>query len=170
LTLGTNHLGGRWPFFLAGHQITEVYGHIPWARFQDRAQEHLDNPDYLIWEDLVALAEEELDNQRQHEREVLERHGLTREPKEVASRIDPRGSKPERFESTFPTKLPEREKRRTDVLLKVSMRQAAERPDVKRFRNERLRGQLLFYDEAEAYISPGMDEEITDRERADLGR
>src|ERR671918_2679795 len=28
LTLGTNHLGGRSPLFLAGHQITEVYGHI----------------------------------------------------------------------------------------------------------------------------------------------
>src|SRR5215211_7771121 len=27
LTLGTNHLGGRWPFFLPAHQITEVYGH-----------------------------------------------------------------------------------------------------------------------------------------------
>ena len=27
LTLGTNHLGGRWPFFLAPHRFTEVYGH-----------------------------------------------------------------------------------------------------------------------------------------------
>jgi hypothetical protein len=27
LTLGTNHLGGPWPFFLAGHHITEDYGH-----------------------------------------------------------------------------------------------------------------------------------------------
>jgi hypothetical protein len=29
LTLDTNHLGGRWPFFLPGHQFTEVYGHNP---------------------------------------------------------------------------------------------------------------------------------------------
>ncbi len=27
LTLDTNHLGGRWPFFLAPHRFTEVYGH-----------------------------------------------------------------------------------------------------------------------------------------------
>jgi len=27
LTLDTNHLGGRWPLFLADHRITEVYGH-----------------------------------------------------------------------------------------------------------------------------------------------
>jgi hypothetical protein len=27
LTLGTNHLGGRWPLFLADRQFTELYGH-----------------------------------------------------------------------------------------------------------------------------------------------
>jgi hypothetical protein len=74
------------------------------------------------------------------------------------------------FRPGFAIKLAERESKRADVLLKISMRQAAERPDVKRFRNERLGGQRLFYDEAEAYISPGMDGEITDRELADRGR
>jgi len=32
LTLDTNHLGGRWPLFLADHRITEVYGHNHYDR------------------------------------------------------------------------------------------------------------------------------------------
>src|SRR5215211_1901914 len=35
LTSNTNHLGGRWPYFLATHQITEVYGHNPIEREPD---------------------------------------------------------------------------------------------------------------------------------------
>jgi hypothetical protein len=139
-----------------------------WARLRDAAQDYLDGKE--TWEDLRELAAEALDNQRQHEREVLERHGLTREPKEVASRIDLRGSKPERFESIFRTKLPEREKLRADVLLKIEMRQAAERPDVERFREERLGGQRVPYDEAEAFISPSWPEEIRDGELAELAQ
>ena len=27
LTSNTDHLGGRWPFFLADHRFTELYGH-----------------------------------------------------------------------------------------------------------------------------------------------
>ncbi len=95
---------------------------------------------------------------------------MTREPKEDVSRIDLRSSKLERFEPIFHKKLPEREKRRGDVLLKIGMRQAAERPDVKRFREERLGGQRVFVDEAEAFISPTWPEEIRDWELADLAQ
>jgi hypothetical protein len=145
-----------------------------WVRLKDAAQEyleqeHLDDPDFS-WEDLRTLAEEALDNQRQHEREVLERYGLTGEPKAVSSRIDLRSAKPESFQRIFPTKLPEREKRRADVQLKIGMRQAAERPEVKRFREERLRGQRVLYDEAEAFISPTWPEEIRDWELAELAQ
>jgi hypothetical protein len=141
-----------------------------WVRLRDAAQEHLDDPDYLAWEDLRKLAEEALNNQREHEREVLEKHGLTREPKEDVSRNDLGSSKPEHFEPIFTTKLPERERRRADVLLKIGMRKAAERPDVKRFRDERLGGQRILFDEAEAFVSPGWPEEIRDWELADLAR
>src|SRR5215211_4834584 len=45
LTLGTNHLGGRWPFFLPAHQITEVYGHNPSSRSVDLFGATLQTPD-----------------------------------------------------------------------------------------------------------------------------
>jgi hypothetical protein len=139
-----------------------------WARLRDAAQDYLDDKE--TWEDLRNLAAEALDNQRQHEREILEKHGLTREPKEAASRIDLRSSKLERIEPILHTKLPEREKRRAEVLLIIEMRQAAERPDVKRFREERLGGQRVLYDEAEAFISPTWPEEIRDWELAELAQ
>jgi len=141
-----------------------------WAWFQHRAHEYLDDPIHLPWEDLVGLAEDALVIQRQHEREVLEKHGLTKETKEDVSRYDLVSSEPKRFEPILRTKLPEREKRRADVQLKIGMRQAAERPDVKRFREERLGGQRVLYDEAEAFISPTWPEEIRDWELADLAR
>jgi hypothetical protein len=148
----------------------EKFDEGTWAWFQYRAHEHLDDPIRLPWEDLVGLAEDALIIQRQHEREVLEKHGLTRETKEDLSRYDLGSSEPKRFEPTFRTNLPEREKLRADVQLKIGMRQAAERLDVKGFRQERLGGQRVIHDEAEAFISPTWPEEIRDQELADLAR
>jgi hypothetical protein len=137
-----------------------------WRRFLDSGyvQEYLDGDE--TWNTLRELAQEELKYQRELEREVLGPSGTSGEVSSEGARDV---AKPH-FEPVFTIKLAERERKRADVLLKISMRQAAERLDVKRFRNERLGGRRLFYDEAEAYISPGMDEEINDRELADLGR
>jgi len=52
LTLDTNHLGGRWPLFLADHRITEVYGHNQYG-----------NAIYIIdddWERLSRLTKRKL--------------------------------------------------------------------------------------------------------------
>jgi len=141
-----------------------------WAKLRGEVRYYLDIPGTSSWETLRELAEEALIFQRQHEREVLEKHGLTRETKEDVFRNDLGSSEPKRFEPIFRTKLPEREKRRADVQLKIGMRQAAERPEVKRFREERLRGQRVLYDEAEAFISPTWPEEIRDWELAELAQ
>jgi hypothetical protein len=150
--------------------LGEKFDEGTWAWFQYQAHEHLDDPIRLPWEDLVGLAEDALIIQRQHEREVLEKHGLTREPREDASGVDLGSSKPEHFEPILRTELDEREKQRIEVVLKIGMRQAAERPDVRRFRDERLGRQRILFDEAEAFISPGWPEEIRDGELAELAR
>jgi hypothetical protein len=155
--------------YLLQSTLREKFDDGTWAWFQYRAHEHLDDLIRLPWEDLVGLAEDALIIQRQHEREVLEKHGLTRETKLEVSSDDLRGPKPGPVERTLRTGLPEREKRRTEALLTIEMREAAERPDVRRFRAERLGGQRVLYDEAEAFISPaGWPGEITDWELADL--
>jgi hypothetical protein len=101
---------------------------------------------------------------------VLQKHGIVEESEDSDSGGAADTPKRPSFGPNFAIKLAEREKKRTDLLLKIWMRQAAERPDVKRFRDERLGGQRLFFDDAEAYISPGLGGEIADRELADLGR
>ena len=119
------------------------------------------------WKVLRGQAQDKLQEHRELLAEVLEPAKLP----ETSSENGEDGTKHEqRQERSFVTKLPEREKKRADVLLMISMGQAAERPDVKRFRDERLGGQNLFYDDGEAFISPGLREEITDRELADLAR
>jgi hypothetical protein len=79
-------------------------------------------------------------------------------------------AKAERPERTLVIKLPERVTKRANILLKIWMRQAAERPDVKHFRSERLGGQRLHFDDAQMFFGPWPQEEITDRELADLAR
>jgi hypothetical protein len=111
------------------------------------------------WEELVGLAERALERQQKHEREVLRRHGMLEET-----------VGPDKAVATFAAKLDERERKRAEVLLKISMRKAAERPDVKRFRDERLGRQRVLYDEAEGFISSDGREKIRDRELADLAR
>jgi hypothetical protein len=133
-------------------------------------QHYLDYPEQTSWETVRELAEEQLEFQLALEREVLEERGLTGEPKEDASKVGLGRSKPERFEPIFTTKLPERERLRADMLLKIGMRKAAQGPDVKRFRHERLGSERVHFDEAEAFISPGLSEDITDQELADLAR
>jgi hypothetical protein len=140
------------------------------ARLEGVVREHLDDPNTTPWETVRELAEEALDFQRQHEQEVLESHGLTRVPQRDVSGETLGSARPERIEPNFRTELPERERLRADVLLKIGMRRAAERPDVKRFREERLGGQRVLYDEAVAFISPTWPEEIRDWELADLAR
>lgn len=119
--------------------------------------------------DLRRAAEDGLKLQRKYERESLQKHGILQEPRTGDPEIDRDAAKPEHFKLVPRIELPEREKKRTDVLLKISMRQAAERMDVKRFRSERLGGQRLLYDDAWLFIDSGMlREEITDWELADL--
>ena len=137
-----------------------------WARLRSAVRDYLDGKD--TWEDLRGLVEEALIFQREHARELREMWGLSEKPGEVSSEGVEEAAKPKEFRRDIAIRLPERERRRTDVLLKIGMRQAAERPDVKRFRKERLGGRRLYYDEAEAYISPGWPEEIIDWELADL--
>jgi hypothetical protein len=130
-------------------------------------QDYLAGNETWNWESLRGLAQDELNYVRELEREASGPPGKSGEVSyEGAGDV----AKPQPFEPVFAIRLPEREKRRADVLLEIEMRQAAERPDVKRFRDERLEGQWLLFDEAEAFISPGPSEEITDRELADLAR
>jgi hypothetical protein len=119
------------------------------------------------WDDVRSFAQEQLTYQRELEREML---GPQEQTDNVGSDDAGDVAKPER---TFVIKLPEREKKRADVLLKIWMRKAAARPDVKRFRSERLGDQRLYFDDAEAFFSSGLlqeQEEITDWELADLAR
>ena len=130
-------------------------------------QEYLDDDETWDWNALKGLAQDELKYQRDLELAVL---GLPGKSGEVSSEGAGDVAKPQHSETVFTTKLAERERKRADVLLNISMRQAAEHPNVKRFRDERLGGQRLLYDEAEAFISPGLSEEIIDWELADLAR
>jgi hypothetical protein len=130
-------------------------------------QEYLNGDETWDWNSVKGLAQDELKYQRDLEREVLELQGKSGE---VSSEGTGDVARPQHSETVFTIKLAERERKRADVLLKISMRQAAEHPDVKRFRDERLGGQRVLFDEAQAFISPGLSEEITDRELADLAR
>jgi hypothetical protein len=119
--------------------------------------------------ELQVLAKDVLEEQRKLEIQVLQKHGKLEESPGGVSSEGSEGSKlPEKGPYLPAIQLPPREKRRADALLKVAMRLAAERPDVKRFRNERLGGQLLLYDDTYAFISPGLQDEIKDRELAQL--
>ena len=144
-----------------------------WEELQDPAKECLNAKG--TWRektarvDLRELAEEALERQRKYEQEALKRHGIWEEsPGGVSSEGSESSKLPEKDPYLPAIQLPPREKRRADALLKVAMRLAAERPDVKRFRDERLGGQLLLYDDTYAFISPGVREEITDGELAKL--
>ena len=143
-----------------------------WSDFTagDYVSDYLDGRPDMDLQELRSNAEEALKRQHRYEREALQRHGMLEESEDADSRGAADRPRRPSFRSGFAIKLAERTRMRADALLKISMRQAAEHPDVKRFRNERLGGQLLYYDETEAYISPGMGQEITDWELADLVR
>src|SRR5215211_793798 len=139
-------------------------------------EDYLVGRDGMDWEVLKGFAKTVLERQHKHTLEVLQKHGMLEEVEDLDSGGG--GDTPGlpsirsgKVVPSFAVKLTERERKRGDVLLEISMRKAAERPDVKRFRDERLGGQRILYDEAEAFVSPGgLSEEITDRELADLAR
>src|SRR5215211_3442835 len=138
-------------------------------------EDYLVGRDGMDWEVLKGFAKTVLERQHKHTLEVLQKHGMLEEVEDLDSGGG--GDTPGlpsirsgKVVPSFAVKLTERERKRGDVLLEISMRKAAERPDVKRFRDERLGGQRILDDEAEAFISPGIAEEITDWELADLAR
>jgi hypothetical protein len=144
-----------------------------WDDLQDPMKEYLDAKgtwqEEVARKDLRGLAELGLERQRKYEQEALKRHGILEESPGGVSSEGSEGSKlPEKGPYLPAIQLPPREQRRADALLKVAMRLAAERPDVKRFREERLGGQLLLYEDTYAYISPGLRDEIRDGELAQL--
>jgi len=119
------------------------------------------------WKELRGLAQDKLEEHREVVREAM---GLSEEPVKIVSEDGGDAANHERFELVPRIVLPEREKKRAAVLLRIWMRKAAEHPAVKRFRSERLGGQQLYYDDTVAFISPGLREEITDWELAELAR
>ncbi len=118
---------------------------------------------------LRDLAEEKLEYQRELEREVLETQGLLKESLD-GSGGDPDDSGRRGVSPTFSVELPERERLRAAVLLEVQMRQAAEHPEVKDFRDRELGGRLLSAEEAEVYFRPHPRQSIADEALADLAR
>lgn len=121
------------------------------------------------WEELKRTGQDKLQLGRRVEREILKKLGMSKE-READSEAVREVAKLKPIEPVPRIELPDREKKRADVLLKICMRNAAERPDVKRFRDERLGGKRVLFDEAEAFISPTWPEEIRDWELADLAR
>ena len=139
-----------------------------WRHLQPVVREYFN--DLLTWEELKGLAQDSLELQRASERELLEKHGILEEPKDVAPDDEYDDSKSESFQPVFDIELPEREQKRAAVLLEIQIRQATKHPGVERFRRERLGERLLFTDEAETYFTSRPRETIPDRELADLGR
>lgn len=138
-----------------------------WKSLHDVVCECLDGE--LEFPALRDLAEEMLKRQREHERELREMWGLSEEPQRESSG-NASDTVPGERSQPIDVELPEREKKRADVLLEVQIRRAAEHPDVKNFRNKRLGGRLLSAEEAEAYFHPGPRGGITDEGLADLGQ
>lgn len=125
--------------------------------------------------DLSSYAEEALEFQRELGLEFQRELGLEISPEheeggEDAANVGP-GEDPSRpARPRFAVELPGREQKRATVLLEIQMRQAAEHPDVVRFRDEHLEGRLLSADGAETYFDPGLRAGTSDQELAKLGR
>jgi hypothetical protein len=151
--------------------LRERFHETFWEELQQYVHEHLDEE--LEFPALRDLAEEKLEVQRKHEREVLEKRGLLEEQPPDGSE-DYSGhsghSDVREVSPVFSIELPKREQKRADVLLEIQMRQAAKHPDVEDFRDRGLGGRLLFAEEAEAYFRPGTRGSITDEGLADLAQ